>query len=263
MKKYFYLLAAFLMFTGQAVHAQNSDFPGRSTYPDVNTYTTGQLDKSYHDVIIIDVRTPYEYDTLHIGSAINIPLSTPGFAERVKATRGDNRPIVFYCNGHSCFKSYKAVIKARRAKTENLFAYDSGVFDWAKAHPEKSAMFGSSPIDPSKLLSDEALQEYMLEPADFMARVDENTVILDIREPAQRGLLELFPFRQKNISLGRKDKLVKLLNKVKAKGQKLMVYDESGVQVRWLQYYLEDKGVTNYYFMSGGAKKYFAEENKS
>ena len=39
-----------------------------------------------------------------------------------------------------------------------------------------------------------------------------------------------------------------------------MVYDEAGNQVRWLQYYLESKGITKYYFMEGGAKNYFQAE---
>lgn len=33
--------------------------------------------------------------------------------------------------------------------------------------------------------------------------------------------------------------------------------DEAGKQVRWLMYYLEDQGATDYFFMKGGAKAYF------
>lgn len=53
------------------------------------------------------------------------------------------------------------------------------------------------------------------------------------------------------------DKLVGFISKFKDNKKTLMVYDEGGTQVRWLQYYLKDKGVKNYYFMSGGVKKYF------
>ena len=52
-------------------------------------------------------------------------------------------------------------------------------------------------------------------------------------------------------------KLNKLLATVKKSGKTLLVYDEAGKQVRWLQYYLEDKGIPTYYFMSGGVKAYF------
>jgi len=39
----------------------------------------------------------------------------------------------------------------------------------------------------------------------------------------------------------------------------LMIYDAAGKQVRWLQYYLEDKGLKSYYFMAGGINAYYNE----
>jgi hypothetical protein len=33
----------------------------------------------------------------------------------------------------------------------------------------------------------------------------------------------------------------------------LLIFDQVGKQVRWLMYYLEASGYTNYYFLSGGA----------
>ena len=44
---------------------------------------------------------------------------------------------------------------------------------------------------------------------------------------------------------------------MKKSGQPLLVYDESGKQVRWLQYHLDEKGIKNYNFMKGGVKQYF------
>lgn len=257
MQPRFILLLVALLYS---VTALAEDYPGRKVYPMVPVYETAKLNQSYQDVVIIDVRSPYEYQTLHINKAINIPLNSKTFAEDVEATRKEMQPIVFYCNGPDCYQSYKAVIKAQRGGVENIFAYDSGIFDWANAYPAKATLVGKTPIDKNRLISQDKLQQHLLEPEQFVSKVKQNIAILDIREPAQRGLLELFPYRQDNISLDQKDRLVKYLDRIFKTGQTLMVYDEAGNQVRWLQYYLESKGITKYYFMEGGAKNYFQAE---
>ena len=255
MKQTIFLLIVGLLFP---TLSQANDYPGREVYRNVPIYETEQLNKTFNDVVIIDVRSSYEFETLHINTSINIPLNNKGFARAVSASRTtESIPIVFYCNGHTCYKSYKAVVKAQKAGIKNIFAYDSGIFDWASAHPDKATMVGTTPIDPARLISKAKLKEYLLDPDQFVKKVNKKTVILDIREPAQRGLLELFPYRQENISLDQKKKLVQFLNKIKKSGKTLLVYDEAGKQVRWLQYYLEAKGISNYYFMSGGVKNYF------
>ena len=259
MKHSILLLVVSLLFP---VFSQAEEFPGRATYPAVKVYETAQLNQDFANVIMVDVRSEYEFDTLHINNALNIPLNSKSFRKDLAALQNQNKPIVFYCNGHTCYKSYKAWIKADKAGINNIYAYDSGVFDWAKAHPEKATMLGKTPVNTNHLLSKKELEKYLLQPKDFTAKVDESTLILDIREPSQRGLIELFPYRQENISLDNKKNLDQFLNKVKQSGKTLLVYDESGKQVRWLQYYLIDKGIQNYFFMAGGLKQYF-KDNKS
>jgi rhodanese-related sulfurtransferase len=239
--------------------AQESDYPGRKTYPTVKTYNTEQLSKAFNDVTIVDVRTRYEFDTLHINNAVNVQLEDLDFSKRVKELSKEGKPIVFYCNGHSCYKSYKACIKSEDADIGNVFAYDSGVFDWARAQPDKATLLGKSPVDTARLISSDGLKKYLLKPKDFNARINPQAVILDIREPKQRGLIELYPYRQENISLDEKSKLDRFLNGIKGSGKTLLVYDEAGKQVRWFQYYLQEKGITDYFFMEGGVKAFFKE----
>jgi rhodanese-related sulfurtransferase len=252
------ILSLFATLPSPAI-AQVEEYPGRAVYPMVKVYNTGQLDQSFAEVNIVDVRSSYEYDTLHINNAINIPLGSKDFSEQISKLAGNNKPIVFYCNGHTCYKSYKGVLKARKAGIGNVFSYDSGIFDWAKAHPKKSTMLGRSPIDPDRLISKSKLEKHLLQPKQFSQKINNNTVILDIREPHQRKLMDLYPYRQENIALNQKDKLVKLLSGIQTSGKTLLVYDEAGKQVRWLQYYLEAKGIKNYYFMAGGVKQFFKD----
>lgn len=259
MKHSILLLVVSLLFP---VFSQADEFPGRTTYPTVKVYETAQLNQNFANVIVVDVRSEYEYDTLHVNNAVNIPLNSKRFTKDLAALQNQNKPIVFYCNGHTCYKSYKASIKAEKAGINNVFAYDAGVFDWAKAHPEKATMLGKTPVNTDRLLSKSELEKYLLQPKDFTSRVDDTTLILDIREASQRGLIELYPYRQENISLDNKKRLDRFLNQVKQSGKTLLVYDEAGKQVRWLQYYLIDKGIKNYFFMAGGLKQYF-KDNKS
>ena len=51
------------------------------------------------------------------------------------------------------------------------------------------------------------------------------------------------------------------LNAVKKSGRTLLVYDEAGKQVRWLQYYLEQQNAGPYYFMKGGTQAFFEIPN--
>lgn len=258
MNRYLLLVLASLCFPTQLI-AQSGDYPGRSVYPKVKVYETEQLQQAFDQVIVVDVRSNYEYETLHINNAINIPLNSKGFTKKVAALETDGKPIVFYCNGHTCYKSYKATTRAMNAGIPNVFSYDSGIFDWATIYPEKATMLGHTPINADRLISKAKLKEHLLDPAQFSAKINDKTVILDIREPAQRGLIELYPYRQENISLNQKKKLVTLFSNILESGKTLLVYDEAGKQVRWLQYYLEAKGISNYYFMAGGVKQYFKD----
>lgn len=257
--KHLFLLLCCMAFVMPA-QAQEEGFPGRITYPRIAVYETDQLNQSFADVTVVDVRSRYEFETLHINNAINIPLNSMSFIQEITELQNAmGKPIVFYCNGHSCYKSYKACTKAISAGIRDVFAYDSGIFDWARAHPEKATMLGKTPVDTTRLISKSELKKYLLDPKQFTDRINDKAVILDIREPKQRGLIELFPYRQENISMDDKTRLNTFLNKIKASGKTLLVYDEAGKQVRWFQYYLVEKGIKNYYFMTGGVKRFFKD----
>lgn len=236
--------------------AGNDEFPMRVRYPDVEVISTADLARSYDSVVIVDVRTKYEYDTLHIADAVLIPLDT-GFGDKIAALRarsGDKR-IVFYCNGKTCHKSYEAAVLASHARVNNIVAYDAGIFDWAKAHPERTTLRGHTPIKPGDLISSKDFKAHQIEPKDFAALVDAS-IVLDVRDRRQRDTA-LFPFKEQRAQLDETQKLDAIIDQAKAKHKTLLVYDEVGKQVQWFQYHLEGKGLKNYFFMKGGAQGYF------
>ena len=239
---------------------QEDEYPGRNIYRNVTTITTFELYKIKKEVTIIDARSDYEYETLSIKGAINIPLSSLDFSKRIKALyKKEKKPLVFYCNGHSCMKSYKAVIKTNRlAKIKDTYAYDSGIFEWAKTYPQHSVLLGKSPINPGDLIPKNEFTNHLLRPDIFAKQADRNCLVLDVRDPTQR-LDKLFPGNQHSVSLNKSEqnKLNSYIKLSKKQNKPLCIYDAVGKQVRWLQYYLKSKNISNYYFMKGGAKAFY------
>jgi rhodanese-related sulfurtransferase len=238
-------------------HAQGDEFPMRVRYPDVEVISTADLAKQYADVVIVDVRTKYEYDTLHIKDAVLLPLGT-NFGERALALRAKsgNKKLVFYCNGKTCHKSYEAALLAERARVANVVAYDAGIFDWAKSNPDLTVLRGRTPIKPTDLISAEDFKAHQLEPKAFEEKIGSNAIVLDVRDKRQRDTA-LFPFREQRAQLDDAKKLEAIIDEAKAKNKTLLVYDEVGKQTQWFQYHLESKGLKDYYFMKDGAQGYF------
>jgi len=249
-------MALVVGFASLTARAANDEYPYRVRFPDVSIITTDEMNKRFNEVVVIDVRSKYEFDTLHVKDAINISLKRD-FGEKVAALRQkQNKPFVFYCNGKTCQKSYEAALLADKARVDRVYAYDAGIFDWAKAHPEKTALLGKSPIKPEDLITGDAFKERLLAPKAFDSKVGDKSIVLDVRDKRQRDTA-LFPFKEQRAQLDEMKKIDAVVAEAKAQNKTLLVYDEAGKQVQWFQYYLESKGLKDYYFMKGGAQGHF------
>lgn len=246
----------FFLFIHNVAHS--NEYPGRPLFPNVSVMSMEDLHAKRDQVIIVDVRSAYEYQTLRIKGAWNVPLNSKTFGNQLQELLGNSdKSLVFYCNGKTCLKSYKAAHKAQFLKFKNCFAYDAGIFDWARNYPVDSVLLGSSPIDPGDLIDKKGLNAHMLAPEQFESKVLEGAIIVDVREPLQREGIGFFTGRESHVTLDQPERLNAFIDKaIKAK-KDLLIYDEVGKQVRWLQYSLERKGLKNYYFMKGGAKAYY------
>lgn len=253
------LIMLFLLtFTLQTVSA-NADFPGRPQYPDIAVVELKDMQKNFDNVVVIDVRSEYEFETLHVKGAINVPVASTGFEKNVRNIRNTSKKqIVFYCNGHTCMKSYKAARKAKLAAIDNCAAFDAGIFDWAKADPARTVLLGD-PLQPGKLLGKDKFRNHQLDPKSFAKKVGTNVEVIDVRDRFQRAAVGLFPFQERWIPLDRTRTLEDAMREAKRRNKTLLIYDEVGKQVRWLQYRLEKMGVRDYYFMKGGANEYIKQ----
>ncbi len=238
----------------------NDDYPGRDRFTKVPVIETAELvDKiKAGKVVVIDVRSELEYQTLRIKGAINLPLGSKRFGQLIKALSiKSRRSLVFYCNGHLCYKSYKAATRAKAAGVQDLYAYDSGVFDWVRANPDRAELLGKSPVDLDALITKSEFKARCLQPKEFSESITRETRVLDVRDPTQSQGLSLYPGRQRNVPMAKQDKLMKTIARAVSKGKGLLIYDNVGKQVRWLQYMLEDLGIEDYRFMCGGAEAYY------
>lgn len=255
-----------LLLMAAGIHAANNDeFPNRKLFPAVPVISMDDLYNKMDKVIIVDVRSKYEYDTINIVKALNIPVLEPNFLDRMRQLRKENpdTTIVAYCNGKTCKKSYEAVQKCRNAQIHNVIAYDQGIFDWVKKYPKTAQLLGKSPVDLHRLISKADVQKHMISVERFdslAARKD--VIVLDIREPLQREGVSLFPGIDKEADMDDKTALDAYISDAMHNNKTLLVYDGVGKQVEWLMYYLEDKGFSQYAFMKGGARAYYASLQK-
>ena len=258
------LVLILLCLVSSSLWAEEEGFPGRVKYPQVPYVELLAMYQERDNSVIIDARSPYEFQTLRIKNAVNVPLILPPkkFKEKITALHDANpgKKLIFYCNGHKCMKSYKA---ARRVIVymglKNVYAFDAGIFDWAQTYPDEALLLGRVLNDPAKLISKADFKKHILPAKKFIKSASSSVEILDIRDRIERDGFYIFSGEEKSISLNAKEKakLDKFLRNVKKDDKTLYVYDMVGKQVRWFQYYLESKKIENYYFMKGGADAFF------
>jgi rhodanese-related sulfurtransferase len=175
--------------------AQSGEYPGRE-HPCYQNVPYIELDKLYQEyrqnnMIVVDVRSQLEFETIHIDGAVHIPLAERSFGAklRILANTYPEMTISFYCNGTTCLKSYEAQIQATEAGLENTFAFDLGIPGWAEHYPKDTLLFGM-PLSESKLqwISTEMLQTKMLSWDEFQAlALQENCRVFDVRDANTKG----------------------------------------------------------------------------
>lgn len=256
------LLTAFLLVAcAHAAAAASDDFPLRPYYPEVPFIDTATLLLKYDDTTVVDIRSSFEYDVAHINKARLLPLSDPDFADELEKIRPktSTTPMVFYCNGHSCAKSYQAAQLAISLGFDSIYTYDGGIFDWIMAAPDKATLMGETPARADRIISTGEFTKRMLAYDVFAEQaLEENTIVIDIRDPFQRELKPRIP-GIRNIPL---DPLLDLVTSRIWTEKRLLFFDAVGKQVRWLQYFLESYGYFNYAFLRDGVRGLGADTGK-
>lgn len=262
-KRRFLLIAASLVFGSLAAGsyafaAESEEFPLRKTFHEIKVIETQALAEKKSDFLIVDVRSPFEYSIMHIQDAVNLPVADIKFVENAKQNANDSKKtLVFYCNGHRCAKAYEAAMKTIKAGLTAVVTYDGGINDWAAAYPQQTVLL-DKPLDPKMLINDAKFKAHTLSPSDFMSKAQAQSAayVIDVRDSFQVQGISLFPGREIRTGLDIA-KLKKQIDVAKTANQPIFFYDATGLQVKPLQYLLEDQGVKEYYFLRGGIAAYF------
>lgn len=254
------LLACFLA----ATQCLAADFPHRKDFPDVAVIELADLKAGYDDgsIIMVDVRSDVEFETIRPKKAQHVNLGNKNFLANLKALVEANpgKKMAAYCNGVTCLKSYHAAQQAKEGGFANVVAFDAGIPAWAKAYPSETLLIGKEVTDPDKqLISKADFLKACVDFETFKKKADEpNVVVIDARDPQQRT--EALPGFDKALPIPL-DKLIRnVISKGNMKDKKLLIFDQVGKQVDWLQYYLIEYGYTDYLFLEGGATSVLKEQ---
>lgn len=95
----------------------------------------GLLESKQAGLVLIDARSPQEYQEAHILSAISIPLTVLEKDSAVLKAAKDTH-LVFYCNGVKCGKSGKSALIASSLGYTDISIYADGMPVWEeKGYP--------------------------------------------------------------------------------------------------------------------------------
>lgn len=248
------------IFAAPAPVKEVTQVPPRVAYAAFNLkyIETDDLANNLTKYAIIDVRSKFSYDVLHIEGAYDVSFNLPKheFVAQVKKILAETKkPAVFYCNGTLCIRAHRAAIRLQEAGVPNTLVYDAGIRPFAHKFPTKTVIQGEPMKSASQLISEEAFQARTLNPDKFINLVDADpkAVIIDIRDPWQRAGISLFQMRDVNIPLSESAKLKEAVAHAKQNGRTVYFVDVKGKQIRWLQYLMRSTGMTNYWFAKGGA----------
>lgn len=134
----------------------------------------GLLDSNTAGLVLIDARSPQEYQEVHIKSALNIPLANLEKDATLLTAAKDAR-LVFYCNGVKCGKSGKSALIARKLGYTDISVYAEGMPVWE----EKGYPLYTGPD------YDKAVKASMIKPAVVKALLDSapaTVTVVDVRD---------------------------------------------------------------------------------
>jgi rhodanese-related sulfurtransferase len=249
-----------------AMAADEDKFPLRKKWPDLTPISTPELAaaRAKKEAIVVDVRTSSEYEILHVEGSHHIPHDRIGLKDDSLGgiTKSPYKLLVFYCNGTTCTKSYKAAEMAKLMGFEGVRVYDDGIFEWARAYPAESVFFGRKGTK-------ELVEQYVIDEEGFekgpwnvdtfrfidLAKSGDYQIV-DIREPREKTE---YPIILPNLSEATLDQLVKRLEKGDFANARILVLDNVGKQVIWAKYYLDRYGIKEYSFLKGGVRQWRAD----
>jgi len=87
------------------------------------------LSAQANDVVVIDVRTPGEFEAVHLAHAVNIPLGDiERRADDIRDYQANGKTVVLSCR--TAARSHQAQERLARQGLENISILDGGILAW-------------------------------------------------------------------------------------------------------------------------------------
>jgi rhodanese-related sulfurtransferase len=168
------VLSIFFMFLGLSTTA-----PAETKFKAVNTEHLKEMLSREQTLVLIDSRSPQEYQEAHIKGAISIPHDK--LRENMALLPKDKSiQIVIYCNGIKCGKSRRLAVQIEPLGYGNITIYSEGIPVWE----ERAFPIVAGPEYAKKI------ETRMLKPAELSKMITDKKadfVLVDVRDPLEFG----------------------------------------------------------------------------
>lgn len=85
------------------------------------------------DLTLVEVLSRGNYEEFHLPGAINVPVHSDDFAERIQDLADKDQEVVVYCQNAECDASPRAAEKMEKLGFTKVFDYAAGKDDWREA----------------------------------------------------------------------------------------------------------------------------------
>ena len=138
---FFDFLFFLLMLSATTGYAADSDYRSPEHVVGTTTATAAEV-KALHDngAIFIDVRNLRLYDRRRIPGAYHLDLKYAYDEESLAAVANKDEPVIIYCSGVKCSRSYRASEMAVSWGYKKVYYFRGGIVDWREAgYPVESS----------------------------------------------------------------------------------------------------------------------------
>ena len=118
--------------TEESVHVPDPT-PTGPAITDVNPKEAFELVSQQSDVIILDVRTPEEFSSGHIGGALNINIASDNFKDRLAEMKREKAYLVHCAAGAPNGRSRRSVALMEKLGFKKIYHLEGGFFGWRRA----------------------------------------------------------------------------------------------------------------------------------
>ena len=132
-----YLMCGLMLTLGLAtgpVNADKKEYRSPETVEGAVTVSVQQA-KEFFDqgVTFLDVRNPRLYANGHVPGTYHLDYKYNFDEEKLASVAEKNQPLVIYCSGVKCSRSYRASEKALEWGYTKVYYFRGGIVEWKKA----------------------------------------------------------------------------------------------------------------------------------